>query len=110
MAAQLLLESVIMIQILAHLPLAGILLPANAWQAFDLIIGIVSFDYFQPMEYLDIYLTEMPSWSESFEWLGYESINFLEGIGSIILIALALMLRLVLIPICTRLKHSRPCC
>lgn len=38
--------SIVVIQILAHLPLADIYLPANAHQQFDLMISFVSFDYF----------------------------------------------------------------
>lgn len=38
--------SIVVIQILAHLPLADIYLPANAQQQFDIMISIVSFDYF----------------------------------------------------------------
>ena len=80
--------SIVVIQILAHLPLADIYLPANAHQQFDLMISFVSFDYFQPSEYINFGFSEMPSWSERFEWLGYDSINFVEGMGSIIIFAL----------------------
>ncbi len=45
-AMSMMFSSIIMIQILAHLPLADITLPANALQTFDIMIGIVSFDYF----------------------------------------------------------------
>ena len=51
------------------------------------MIGIVSFDYFQPTDYVDIGFTEMPFWSEKFDWLGYGSINFVEGMGSILIFA-----------------------
>ena len=80
----LVLGSVIIIQILAHLPLTDIVLPANALQQFDIMIGFVSFDYFQPTEYFDVGFSEMPHWSPNFEWLGYGSINFVDGMGSII--------------------------
>ena len=45
-AMSMMFSSIIMVQILAHLPLADIILPANALQTFDIMIGIVSFDYF----------------------------------------------------------------
>ena len=51
----------------------------------------------------------MPSWSENFEWLKYESINFLEGVGSIIIVVFALIFRFILIPIFKRL-NSCQCC
>ena len=55
--------AIIMIQILAHLPLADIVLPANALQKFEVMIGFVSFDYFSPTEYIDMGFTEMPYWT-----------------------------------------------
>ena len=39
-------SSIISLQILAHLPLANITLPANALECFDIMVKIVSFDYF----------------------------------------------------------------
>ena len=80
--------SIIMIQILAHLPLASnLVLPANVLQTFDIMIGIVSFDFFQPTDYFDVGFTEMPYWSPNFDMLGYGSVNFVEGMGSIIVFA-----------------------
>ena len=39
-------SSIIVLQIISHLPLAEINLPANALQQFNIMIEIVSFDYF----------------------------------------------------------------
>ena len=83
-AMSLLFGSIIMIQILAHLPLADIVLPANALQQFEIMIGIVSFDFFSPTDYIDLGFTDMPFWSENFDWLGYSSINFIELMGSLL--------------------------
>lgn len=47
--------------------------------------GIVSFDYFQPTEFVAVDFTETPPWSDAFDELGYGSINFVEGMGSIII-------------------------
>ena len=47
------------------------------------MISVVSFDYFPPFEYLDVGFTEVWSYSENFEWIGYDSVNFLIGLGSI---------------------------
>ena len=73
--------SIISLQILAHLLLANIRMPANALQCFDIMIQIVSFDYFA----LDFDLTPTEPWSEQFSYLGYESLNFFENMGSIML-------------------------
>ena len=51
------------------------------------MVGIVSFDYFQPTDYIDLNFTETPAYTENFEMLGYESLNFVEGLGSIIIFA-----------------------
>lgn len=45
-AMTMLFGAIIMVQILAHLPLADIVLPANALEVFEVMIGFVSFDYF----------------------------------------------------------------
>ena len=107
-----LLGSILVFQNLAHLPLANILLPANLLQTFKLLISIISFEYFQPFEYIDVDFTEFGSWSPNFAWLGYDSINFLEGLGSIAIIASLLLLRAVISPalrICER-NCSCTCC
>ena len=66
------------------------------------MIGVVSFDFFQPSAYIDFNFTEMPSWSTNFEWLGFDSINFIDCLGSIIIFAiffiLWFMIGLILLP------------
>ena len=85
-----LLSSIIIFQILAHLPLADMILPANALQQFEIMIDVVSFDFFSLTEYFDIGITETEAWTENFAFLGYESVNFVEGMGSILLVAIFL--------------------
>ena len=80
-----LLGSIIVVQILAHYPLTDINLPANLRQNFQIMISFVSFDYFPPFEYIDANFTEVGSWSPHFEFLGYDTVNFLEGLGSIVI-------------------------
>ena len=70
------------LQILAHLPLANISIPANAMGSFDIMIEVVSFDYFPITEIFDMGFSPTESWSTQFEKLNYETINFLEGMGS----------------------------
>ena len=80
--------SIMVVQILAHLPLTDINIPANVRQHFQILISIVSFDYFPPFEYLNVGFSEVWAWSPNFEWIGYDSINFLVGLGSIAVFAL----------------------
>ena len=83
-----LLGSILVVQIIAHAPLTDIFLPANLLQSFQLMISFVSFDYFPPFDYLDADFTEVWSWSPNFEWLGYDSVNFLVELGSILVFAI----------------------
>ena len=50
-------------QILAHLPLANLVIPANAMQAFNFMISIVKFDYFPFTDYVDLGFTETDPWT-----------------------------------------------
>jgi len=108
-AMNMLFGSIMVIQILAHLPLADIMLPANALQQFDLMIGVVSFDYFQPTAYFDLGFSEMPSWSVNFEWLGYDSINFVEGLGSIVIFAAWFLIQFIISLLVTKLTFCCKC-
>ena len=65
------------------MPLANIFLPANTRQYFEILMEIVSFDYFPLTEVIDFGFTKTDPWSKNFEWLSYESINFMENMGSI---------------------------
>ena len=66
------------------MPLADMILPAIAFEKFEIMIEVVSFDFFSITEYYDIGLTETESWSQNFEFLRYETVNFIEGMGSIL--------------------------
>ena len=71
---------------------------------------MISFDYFPPFEYIAVDFTEVGSWSPNFEWLGYDSVNFLEGLGSIAILASILLLRVVIsLMLKTCKRKSRPC-
>ena len=45
------------------MPLADIILPANAFEKFEIMVDVVSFDFFAFTEYFDIGLTETEPWS-----------------------------------------------
>ena len=77
-----------MFQIMAHMPLANIILPANSMQAFEIMASIVSFDYFEVFDHWDVGFTPTEPYRVNFEWLGYESLNFLENMGSISILIL----------------------
>ena len=89
--------SIMCLQILAHLPLANINLPANTQQSFEIIISIVSFDYFPLTDVVDFGFTETEPQSDKFELLGYETSNFIEGMGSIMLFFWAWFIYIILV-------------
>ena len=76
-------DTIITVQILAYLPLTDIFMPANVHQIFKILISIVSFDYFSPTDHYDFGFMETSSWSPNFEWLGFESSNVIESLGSL---------------------------
>ena len=52
------------------------------------MISVVTFDFFQPLNYIDIVITETEPWSPMFAFLRYDSLNFIDGMGSILIIGL----------------------
>ena len=108
-AMQILFGAIVMIQILAHLPLAQMAeLPATASESFEIMQSIVSFDYFQPTDYITIDFTETAPWSEKFDTLGYGSINFVDGMGSILVFCIILVLYAIITAIFS--CFGCPCC
>ena len=97
------------VQIIAHLPLTDVYLPSHLHEAFKVMISAVSFDYFPPFNYIEVDFTEVWSWSPNFEWLGYDSVNFILGLGSIAVFAV-IQLALVLIWLILKVFRLRcPC-
>ena len=77
--------SIISLQIVGHLPLQNVQLPATSMQIFDILVQIVSFDYFPFTEVWDLGFTPTEPWSLRFVSLQYETVNFIEGMGSIMI-------------------------
>ena len=97
---------------MAHAPLANIILPASAENSFDTMIDVVSFDYFPLTDVINFGFTPTEPWSSSFEYLGYETVNFIEGMGSILLcmwIGLVYILIVALL-VCCRAKVGNNRC
>ena len=82
-AFSMLFSSIISVQLLAYFPLTDIFMPANVHQIFQNLISMVSFDYFSPTDHYDFGFMETSSWSPNFEWLGFESSNVIESLGSL---------------------------
>ena len=100
--------SILVVQIISHLPLTDIHLPVNVLQPFQILISVVSFDYFPPFEYIDVGFSDVWSYSPNFEWIGYDSINFLVGLGSIGMFAALQLILVMLALMCMRCRHQLP--
>ena len=107
---QLIFGSIISLQILAHLPLANISIPANAMGSFGIMIEIVSFDYFPITEIVDMGFSPTEPWSLTFALLKYETINFLEGMGSIQICIWLGCLFIIIVLAIAYLRKYKGCC
>lgn len=93
LSLQLLWGGINALQIIAHLPLNNVNFPSNAFQVFQFLAEVVSFDLFAPADYYDFGFTETEPFNSNYEELGYETTNFLENLGSISLIFLVIAFR-----------------
>ena len=67
------------LQITALLPLTNITIPSEAFEFFEVILAIVAFDFF-PL--YDPGFTETDSYNEKFAWFGFDSVNFVQDLGT----------------------------
>ena len=102
-------NSILVVQILAHLPLSEINLPANVLQQFQIMISIVSFDFFEPFKYIDVGFTELWPWSPNFAWLNYDSMNFILGLGSISIYVVIWLLIIFSYAMLLKCRKKIPC-
>ena len=95
-------------QLVVHLPLYNVTIPANAMMLFNELHHVVSFDYFEkiyPDFARDMYITETKPFNIRFERLGYEERNIIANMGSIVVL-MALILTKVLITVLVSLIRS----
>ena len=95
------------LQVIAHLPLNNIPLPVNAYFIFDVLVKVVSFDIFPIHEYFDMKFTPTEPWSQSFEWLDYGSVNFIESMGSATILLVCMMVYMLVIFVVTNIKKCK---
>ena len=85
------------LQITALLPLTNITLPANAMTLFEVIVSIVAFDFF-PLA--NPGFTETDPFSAKFDWFGFGSVNFVEDLGTFLMILIWILIAQSIIAIC----------
>ena len=66
--------SIMVIQILAHFPMTDINMSSNVLEVFQMMIDMVSFDYFPPFEYIDVHFSDAWAWSPNFDFVGYGTV------------------------------------
>ena len=98
------------IQIISHLPLGNINFPLNTQRFYSFLVRIVSFDIYSPTDYIDFGFTETAPFHSNFEWLGYETSNFYECIGSVLLIGAVLILYKFLKVLAYKIAKKFMCC
>ena len=91
MSVNLLYSMINSLQITAHLPLNNIVFKANAETTFKFLISIVSFDFIE-LKDLEMGFTYTDPWSPNFAMLDYESLNFVENLGSVMILILLLIM------------------
>ena len=85
-------------QLISHLPMNEIIFPANCVDFFHFIAMVVSFDIYPPTEKYDFGFTDSQPFSAGLEELGYGSLNFFDALGSISLIFIFIIVRVILQP------------
>ena len=85
-------------QVTAHLPLIPLPFSSTSYFVFDIMIQIMAFDLLPPPEeYIDFNFTETEPWNTQFEWLGYDSANFINLMGTILIFATIMIVQGVLV-------------
>ena len=77
------------LQVTALLPLTQLTIPSNVMELFDILITIVAFDFF-PL--YDPGFTETEPYSEKFAMFGFDTINFIQDLGTFLNALIALLL------------------
>ena len=98
------------IQIASHLPLNNVTIPANAQILFTELLRIAAFDIFEPAEHIDLGISETEAYNVRFEQLGYQSMNVVENMGSIIFFLCFVLIKIILTFLIILFGCSTRCC
>ena len=97
-------------QVTAHLPLIPLPFSSTSYFVFDIMIQIMAFDLLPPPEeYIDFNFTETEPWNTQFEWLGYDSANFINLMGTILIFATIMIVQGVLVLLQHLIKCNVKC-
>ena len=85
-------------------------MPYGSQVLFQIIAEVVSFDFFAPTDFITINFTETLPFGANYEGLGYDNLNCIENLGSILLIAILLIARQVFTALAYTIAHTSCCC
>lgn len=71
---------------------------------------MVSFDFAQPTEIWEFDITETDAYNDRAEWLGFESQNFFDALGSLNFVFIIMIAQLVLAPFLLLIAWKVACC
>lgn len=107
--SQVLYGGMLALQIISHVPLNSLNLPATTMSFMRYLNNIVSFQATEPYRYMDAKFTPTPPVNPSFGWLGYESRNFLENLGFVALLLIFVATRSICGLVFFLLSRLPPC-
>jgi len=96
------------LQITAHLPLNNVPYVYPSRETFETLIAFVSFDILPGEAIEAMNMTPTDYWSAEFEFLGYDSCNFLELMGSLGIFAAILLIQIVFSPLMWLVARKYP--
>ena len=80
------------LQITALLGFFDVTFPSNAMDLFKVLVTIVSFDFFDFYDTFNPGFTPTEPYSSKFDWFGFGSINFMEGLGFFLTLLIVMLL------------------
>ena len=96
------------LQITAHLPLNNVPYVYPCRETFETLIAFVSFDILPGEAIEAMNMTPTDYWSAEFEFLGYDSSNFLELMGSLGIFAAILLIQIFCSPLLWLISRRYP--
>ena len=81
------------------MPLFNVNFPRSELNFMNYLNKIVSFNKYDPNDFIETGFTDTPPLHANFEWLQYNTSNFYQNLGSIILLFAILLGRQLLAPI-----------
>ena len=101
-------DSILSLQVISHIPMFRVNLPAQEMGFMTFLNEISSFNVGDPTTNTNF--TDSRAFSDEFEWLKYDTSNFFQNLGFIaVIMVVILFFQFVLIPFILYLQRYRQC-